>query len=69
MTRLLEKITAWRPVEREWEKGGQAANVVLVEGIIRQLDRRLFYDRAADEYLGVAIAPSAHRAIMPYLKS
>ena len=43
--------------EREWEKIGQVANVVFVEGMLREGNRYLFYYGAADKYIGVADAP------------
>jgi predicted GH43/DUF377 family glycosyl hydrolase len=42
--------------EKEWEKVGQVANVVFVEGMVRDGNRWLFYYGAADKYVGVAIA-------------
>ena len=43
--------------ERDWEKAGQVANVVFVEGMVRQRGRYLFYYGAADKYIGVAEVP------------
>jgi predicted GH43/DUF377 family glycosyl hydrolase len=42
--------------EKDWEKVGQVANVVFVEGLVRQGSRYLFYYGAADKYIGVAEA-------------
>ena len=42
--------------ELEWEKAGQVANVVFVEGMIHLGDRFLFYYGGADKYVGVAEA-------------
>ncbi len=39
-----------------WEKVGQVANVVFVEGMLRQGARWLFYYGGADKYVGVAEA-------------
>ncbi|MGI8742201.1 MAG: glycoside hydrolase family 130 protein [Bryobacteraceae bacterium] len=36
-----------------WEKTGQVPNVVFVEGLVRDPNRRLFYYGAADKYVGV----------------
>jgi predicted GH43/DUF377 family glycosyl hydrolase len=38
---------------------GRRANVVFVEGLVRDGDRWLFYDGGADKHIGVAAAPSA----------
>jgi predicted GH43/DUF377 family glycosyl hydrolase len=43
--------------DREWEKVGQVANVVFVEGMAQQGSRYLFYYGGADKYVGVAEAP------------
>jgi beta-1,2-mannosidase len=50
-------------VEREWEKAGQVPNVVFVEGMVRDGNRWLFYYGGADQFVGVAAAPS-----LPYIK-
>jgi len=42
--------------DAEWEKVGQVANVVFVEGMLRQGARWLFYYGGADKYVGVAEA-------------
>ena len=42
--------------ELEWEKSGQVANVVFVEGLVRQRNRLLIYYGAADKYIGVVEA-------------
>ena len=39
--------------EKEWEKVGQVPNVVVVEGMVRQNDRDLFYYGGADKYVGL----------------
>lgn len=41
-----------------WEKEGQVANVVFVEGLIRRGADWLFYYGGADKYVGVAVADS-----------
>ena len=46
--------------EKEWEKTGQVANVVFVEGMVEQRDRYLFYYGGADTDVGVAEAPINH---------
>jgi predicted GH43/DUF377 family glycosyl hydrolase len=50
--------------EREWEKAGQVANVVFIEGMAQKGADWLFYYGAADKYVGVATArleaPPAH---------
>jgi predicted GH43/DUF377 family glycosyl hydrolase len=43
--------------EKQWEKVGQVANVVFVEGMVRQGGRYLFYYGGADTHVGVAEAP------------
>ena len=43
--------------EKEWEKVGQVANVVFVEGMVEDGDHYLFYYGGADKYVGVAKAP------------
>ncbi len=45
--------------EKEWEKAGQVANVVFVEGMIRRGNSCLFYYGGADKYVGVATARAA----------
>lgn len=45
----------FRP-EREWEKDGQVANVVFVEGMVKKDDHYLLYYGGADKYVGVAEA-------------
>lgn len=47
----------FRPV-LSWEKSGQTANVVFVEGLARKGRLWLFYYGAADQYVGVAEAHS-----------
>jgi predicted GH43/DUF377 family glycosyl hydrolase len=42
--------------EADWEKTGQVANVVFVEGMIRDGNRWLLYYGGADKYVGVAEA-------------
>jgi predicted GH43/DUF377 family glycosyl hydrolase len=42
--------------EARWEKEGQVANVVFVEGMVRQQRRYLLYYGGADKYVGVAEA-------------
>ena len=42
--------------ETAWEKTGQVANVVFVEGMVRLGGRWLFYYGGADKYVGVAAA-------------
>ena len=44
--------------EKEWEKVGQVANVVFVEGLLKQEKRYLFYYGGADTRIGVAEAPT-----------
>ncbi len=46
--------------EKEWEKVGQVANVVFVEGMMRRGDRYLLYYGGADKYIGVAEASIMH---------
>jgi predicted GH43/DUF377 family glycosyl hydrolase len=46
--------------EKEWEKVGQVANVVFVEGMLRRGDRYLLYYGGADKYIGVAEASIMH---------
>ncbi len=43
--------------EKNWEKVGQVPNVVFVEGMVRQVDRYLFYYGAADTHVGIAESP------------
>lgn len=43
--------------EKNWEKVGQAPNVVFVEGMIHYRNHWLFYYGAADKYIGVAKDP------------
>lgn len=47
--------------EKEWEKVGQVANVVFVEGMIRQDKRYLIYYGGADANVGVAEATVVER--------
>jgi predicted GH43/DUF377 family glycosyl hydrolase len=42
--------------EEQWEKVGQVANVVFVEGLVQTGKRWLFYYGGADKYVGVAEA-------------
>jgi predicted GH43/DUF377 family glycosyl hydrolase len=42
--------------EKEWERVGQVANVVFVEGMVEYGGRYLFYYGGADKYVGVARA-------------
>ena len=44
--------------EKEWERVGQVPNVIFVEGMVPQGKRWLFYYGGADQYIGVAEAPS-----------
>jgi predicted GH43/DUF377 family glycosyl hydrolase len=44
--------------EKDWEKIGQVPNVVLVEGMVRQGGRYMFYYGGADTYVGVAESPA-----------
>jgi predicted GH43/DUF377 family glycosyl hydrolase len=46
--------------EKEWEKVGQVANVVFVEGMMRRGHRYLLYYGGADKYIGVAEASIMH---------
>jgi predicted GH43/DUF377 family glycosyl hydrolase len=55
------RIISWtdRPIfspEKEWERVGQIANVVFVEGMVQRGNRYLFYYGGADKYVGVAEA-------------
>jgi predicted GH43/DUF377 family glycosyl hydrolase len=43
--------------QRKWEKAGKVSNVALVEGMVGENDRYLFYYGGADTYVGVAEAP------------
>jgi hypothetical protein len=51
--------------EKEWEKVGQVANVVFVEGMVRQGSRYFFYYGGADKYVGVAEAQSGSELRRP----
>jgi predicted GH43/DUF377 family glycosyl hydrolase len=42
--------------EKEWERVGQVANVVFVEGMVKRGGKFLFYYGGADKYVGVAEA-------------
>ncbi len=50
--------------EKDWEKVGQVPNVVFVEGMVQQTDKRndryLFYYGGADKYVGVAETSLSH---------
>jgi len=47
--------------EKDWERLGQVANVVFVEGMVEKDGRYLLYYGGADKYVGVAEARLGHR--------
>jgi predicted GH43/DUF377 family glycosyl hydrolase len=69
-TRLLSRSDSaifWP--ELGWERAGQVANVVFVEGMARQEERWLFYYGAADKYVGVATVDEILPAIAAPIKT